>query len=348
MRTDRPQVGADYPRSLGEFQAWFASDADCLDYLEWLRWPDGFVCPHCGNPGGWRVADGSLKCAGCKAQTAVTAGTLFDRRRTPLTVWFAVCWQFATARDGVSALAVKRTLQIGSYQRAWAMLHRLRSVLVAPGRELLLSGTVEVDETYIGGEEAGLAGGRAKGKKALVVVAVEVTQPKGFGRCRMQIIPDASGKTLHGFITDPSRRGRSRSSAWIPQRVLFPVQPAPLEQPRAGVPARAATGRRPRSCLLHPTRRPSRAEEEAADATGPSGPSTQPGPATRRTPVAAHTVDESSRFRWIALTGQRAAPPAPHVRSDESKRTAIRRLRPTGTRSADPGGRGRQGGRLHR
>ena len=117
MRTDRPQGGADYPRSLGEFQAWFASDADCLDYLEWLRWPDGFVCPHCENPGGWRVADGSFKCAGCKAQTALTAGTLFDRRRTPLTVWFAVCWQFATAKDGVSALAVKRTLQIGSPDR---------------------------------------------------------------------------------------------------------------------------------------------------------------------------------------------------------------------------------------
>lgn len=66
MLTDRPQGRVDYPRSLGEFQAWFASDADCLDYLEWLRWPDGFVCPRCGNPGGWRVADGSFKCAGCK------------------------------------------------------------------------------------------------------------------------------------------------------------------------------------------------------------------------------------------------------------------------------------------
>lgn len=78
----------DCPRSLGEFQAWFASDADCLDYLPRLRSPDGFVCPRCGNPGGWWVPDGSFKCALCKAQTAVTAGTLFHRRRTPLTVWF--------------------------------------------------------------------------------------------------------------------------------------------------------------------------------------------------------------------------------------------------------------------
>src|SRR5665648_264815 len=195
------QGGAQYPRSLGEFQSWFATDADCLDYLEWLRWPDGFVCPRCENVGGWRVSDGSFKCTRCKAQTAVTAGTLFDRRRTPLTVWFQVCWEFATAKDGVSALAVKRTLQIGSYQTAWAMLHRLRSVLIRPGRELL-SGQVEVDETYIGGEEAGLAGGRARGKKALVAVAVEVRSPKGFRRCRMRVIPDGSARTLHTFITD--------------------------------------------------------------------------------------------------------------------------------------------------
>ena len=201
MRVDQIRGGTHYPRSLGEFQSWFATDADCLDYLEWLRWPDGFVCPRCENLGGWRVADGSYKCVRCKAQTAVTAGTLFDRRRTPLTVWFAVCWQFATAKDGICALNMQRTLQIGSYQTAWAMLHRLRQVLVRPGRELL-SGTVEVDETYIGGEEPGLSGGRAKGKKALVAVAVEITEPKRYGRCRMQIIPDASAATLHKFVTD--------------------------------------------------------------------------------------------------------------------------------------------------
>ena len=197
----RPAGWIHYPCSLGEFQSWFATDADCLDYLEWLRWPDGFVCPRCENAAGWRISDGSFKCARCTAQTAVTAGTLFDRRRTPLTVWFQVCWEFATAKDGVSALAVKRTLEIGSYQTAWAMLHRLRSVLIRPGRELL-SGQVEIDETYIGGQEAGLAGGRAKGKKALVAVAVEIKPPKGFGRCRMRIIPDGSAATLHTFITE--------------------------------------------------------------------------------------------------------------------------------------------------
>src|SRR5712691_11276314 len=83
---------------------------------------------------------------------------------------------------------------------AWAMLHRLRSVLVRPGRELL-AGTVEVDETFIGGEEPGLRGGRQRGKKNLVGIAVEVAEPRGIGRCRMQILADGSAESLHPFVT---------------------------------------------------------------------------------------------------------------------------------------------------
>jgi len=197
---DHPRAGAHYPRSLGEFQAWFRTDADCLDYLEWLRWPGGFAGPDCGL-GGWRLGDGRFMCSGCGGRTSVTAGTIFDRTRTPLTVWFSVCWLFATGKDGLSALSVKRTLEIGSYQTAWAMLHRLRSVLVRPGRDRL-AGAVEVDETYIGGEEPGLSGGRAKGKKMLTGIAVEVREPKGFGRCRMGPLADASAASLHPFVKD--------------------------------------------------------------------------------------------------------------------------------------------------
>ncbi len=198
---DRPRASVHYPRSVGEFGAWFSTDDDCLDYLEWLRWPYGFVCPRCGHAGGWRMGDGRFKCAACDARTSVTAGTIFDKTRTPLTVWFTVCWMFASSKDGVSALSVQRTLEIGSYQTAWAMLHRFRSVLVRPGRDRL-SEMVEVDETYIGGEEPGLSGGRAKGKKILVGIAVEVHEPKGLGRCRMAPLDDASSASLHAFVTD--------------------------------------------------------------------------------------------------------------------------------------------------
>ena len=217
---DRPRVGAHYPRSVGELRAWFATDADCLDYLEWLRWPAGFVCPSCEHVGGWRLGDGRFECAGCGRRTSTTAGTIFDRTRTPLTVWFTACWMFASDKGGISALSLQRALEIGSYQTAWAMLHRLRSVLVRPGRERL-TGTVEVDETFIGGAEPGLPGGRARGKKVLTAIAVEINEPKGLGRCRMAPLADASAKSLHAFVTDHVEPGSTViTDAWQGYRGL--------------------------------------------------------------------------------------------------------------------------------
>ena len=269
---DHPRPGKHYPRSVGEFQAWFRTDADCLDYLEWVRWPAGFVCPACGEGEGWPLADARFKCSGCGARTSVTAGTIFDRTRTPLTVWFTACGLFASGKDGISALSLKRTLEIGSYQTAWAMLHRLRSVLVRPGRELL-TGTVEVDKTYIGGREPGLRGGRAKGKKVLTGIAVEIKEPKGYGRCRMAPLVDASGASLHTFVSDhvepgatvitdgwegycglenlgyghePRSQRAARASAQLPERVRVPLQPTPLPKPRNGVLPGARTRSRPR------------------------------------------------------------------------------------------------------
>jgi len=211
----RLRGGLHYPRSVGEFQAWFGTDGDCLDYLEWLRWPGGFTCPSCGHAGGWRLGDGRYECVGCHGRTSVTAGTIFDRTRTPLTVWFTACWLFATAKDGISALSLQQALEIGSYQTAWAMPGRLRSVLVRPGRDRL-TGTVEVDETYTGGEEAGLRGGRAPGKKVLTGIAVEVRQPKGIGRCRMALLTDGSSASLHRFVIGHVEPGTTViTDAWM-------------------------------------------------------------------------------------------------------------------------------------
>jgi hypothetical protein len=140
-------------------------------------------------------------CSACNARTSVTAGTIFDRTRTPLTVWFMACWLFASGEDGISAQRLKRMLLIGSYQTVWAILHRLRSALVRPKRERL-TGIVQVDETYIGGVEPGSPGGRAKGKKTLVAIAVGMRGGNKRGRCRMQVVPDASGETLQAFVKD--------------------------------------------------------------------------------------------------------------------------------------------------
>ena len=198
---DHPRAGKHYPKTLGEFQAWFRTDADCLDYLEWLRWPAGFVCPACLGRDGWRLGDGRFKCAACGVRSSVTAGTIFDRTLTPLTLWFTACWLFATGKDGIAALSLKRTLDVGSYQTVWAMLHRLRAVLVRPGRERLV-GTVEVDETYIGGRDPGVGRGKGRGDKVLTGIAVEIKEPSGYGRCRIAPLADASAASLHAFVGD--------------------------------------------------------------------------------------------------------------------------------------------------
>jgi len=191
-------AGEDYPGSYAELRAWFDEDWKCVDYLDWLRWPEGFVCPHCAHVGGWRGSDRRWRCAGCDRRVSATAGTIFDNTRTPLTIWFSVAWQMTSSKIGVSAIHVQREMGLGSYQTAWAMLHRYRSVMVRPGRDRL-TGDVEVDESYLGGPESGVAGRGALGK-VLFAGAVERGPQRGFGRARLAVIPDASAASLRAFL----------------------------------------------------------------------------------------------------------------------------------------------------
>ena len=190
-------AGRDYPGSYGELVAWFPDDEACRDYLDWLRWREGWRCPVCGCDRGWLLASGRRECAGCGRQTSVTAGTIFHHARTPLTVWFAAAWQMTSQKHGVSALGLQRALGLGSYQTAWAMLHRYRTAMERPGRERL-GGLVEVDETYVGGLESDVYG-RQTETKSTVAIAVEIKQPKGVGRVRMQSVPDVSKESLIPF-----------------------------------------------------------------------------------------------------------------------------------------------------
>ena len=139
-----PQAGVDYPRSFPELIAWFPDDESCLRYLERLRWGEGFVCRFCGVVGGdwWAVRRGMRRCAACRHESSVTAGTIFHASRLRLQSWFAAVWYVVNQKQGVSALGLQRVLGLGSYQTAWAWLHKLRRAMVLPGRELL-SGAVE-------------------------------------------------------------------------------------------------------------------------------------------------------------------------------------------------------------
>src|SRR5450756_312854 len=192
-----PTAGRDYPRSYAQLRGWFDEDGKCLDYLDWLRWPDGFVCPRCGSDHGWRAPDLRWRCAGCDRRVSVTAGTIFDKTRTPLTVWFAAAWLLVNSKTGVSATQLRREMGLGSVQTAWAMLHRYRTVMVRPGRDRL-RGDVEVDESFLGGPEPGVPGRGALGK-VLFAAAVEVNEGR-IGRARLGVIPDASAVSLAAFL----------------------------------------------------------------------------------------------------------------------------------------------------
>ncbi len=142
----------------------------------------------------------------------MTAGTIFHKSRLPLVSWFAAIWYVVNQKNGVSALGLQRVLGFGSYQTAWAWLHKLRRAMVLPGRELL-TGAVEVDETHIGGLKPGSRGRRADGK-ALVAIAVEC-EDGGPGRTRMRRIPNASAEVLTDFVFDNVARGSEvRTDAW--------------------------------------------------------------------------------------------------------------------------------------
>ena len=135
----------------------FRDDAACREYIRRLRWPDGFVCPHCtalGEP--WVMSDGLLRCRSCNGRTSLTAGTIFQGTRKPLRTWFFAMWFVTSQKNGVSALGLQRVLGLGSYETAWTWLHKLRRAMVRPGRDGL-TGAVEVDEIYVGGAEPKLS-----------------------------------------------------------------------------------------------------------------------------------------------------------------------------------------------
>lgn len=176
----------------------FPDDVACSAYLEQLRWPNRFACPRCGALGEpWRQSRGRLACHRCRHQSRVTRGTILEKTRTPLSVWFEAAWLVTTAKNGLSAKTLERTLGV-SYRMAWMMLHRFRVARVRSEREPL-SGLVEVDETLVGGVEKGGQRGRGTSKE-VVVIAVEIKQPRGFGRVRMRRVTDASAAHLVPFV----------------------------------------------------------------------------------------------------------------------------------------------------
>lgn len=232
-----PVGGVDYPRTYQEFRAWFPDDVSCAAYLARLRWPEGFRCPVCGGDRAWQTATAHWKCVGCGRKTSVTAGTIFHRTRTPLSTWFAAIWLVTSQKNGASAQNLHDMLGLGSYETAWAWLHKLRRAMVRPERELLC-GVVEVDEAFVGGRAAGKQG--ASTDKAPVMIAVEnvgtqVNRKLRLGRVRLAVADAPGSKQLVDFArtsvapgslirTDDARMFRVLAGEGLPPRVHLGLQ----------------------------------------------------------------------------------------------------------------------------
>ena len=200
-----------------EFRASFGDEQHCGEQLSRQRWPEGFKCPRCGGPSRGYMAERQVhECALCAYQCSVTAGTIFHKTRTPLSSWFWAIYRMSHDKKGISAVQLAKEIGV-SYPTAWLMLHKIRKAMSDRNQGYRLSGLVEVDEGYVGGEEHG-EGRRGRGTrgvrtKSVVAVAVERRGPGKPGKkpvpgfAALEVIPDAATETLEKFLAGKVKPG---------------------------------------------------------------------------------------------------------------------------------------------
>ena len=164
--------------SLPEFLQCFGTEAACAEALRRSRWPDGFVCPGCGGRTHCCVVGNGrslYQCHACHRQTSLTAGTLLDNTKLPLTRWFLGIYLISQAKTGLSALELKRHIGV-SYPTAWLMHHKIMTAMAGREAQRRLSGAVQVDDAYLGGERVGGKPGRGSENKVPLVAAVSLNE----------------------------------------------------------------------------------------------------------------------------------------------------------------------------
>ena len=180
-----------------KFNSYFKTEDDCQKYISEIKWEQGYVCKRCGND---KYIKGKKpyhrRCLKCKYDESPTSGTMFDKVKFSLLIAFHIVFKIVTKKKGMSTLELSREFELRQktcWGFKWKIQQAMASSLTNP-----LQGTVHVDEFFVGGSEEQKRG-RAKGKKKLIVLAIEITK-QGVGRAYAEIIENASSKELGMFI----------------------------------------------------------------------------------------------------------------------------------------------------
>ena len=172
-----------------EFRERFGTEEACRKALFEMRWREGLTCPGCGGSGFCRLRTRELfQCNRCKKQLRLTAGTVFQDTKLPLTVWFAAIYHLTQSKNGISSIELGRRLGV-KRQTAWLMKHKLmRAMAAREAQKPKLEGRVEIDDAYLGGERPGGKPGRGAAGKQPFVAAVETTPERRPKRLNLSVV----------------------------------------------------------------------------------------------------------------------------------------------------------------
>jgi len=178
----------DFPKTATEFEKRFATEEDCRAYLIQARWGGEPACARCESRRVWTIRQGTtFECADCGHQTSLTSGTVLEKTRKPLKMWFRAIFEISARRTGISGKDLQRIMGFGSYETAWTWLHKLRSAMVRSDSEPM-GPFVQTDEALVGGK-----GGP---HKELVLVAAEAN-----GRVRLAHVENNDAGTCERFVS---------------------------------------------------------------------------------------------------------------------------------------------------
>jgi len=197
--------------SLPEFLQSFGTDSACCEAVLRARWPDGFVCPRCGGRAHcilFSLGRPLFQCHACHRQTSLTAGTLFGSTKLPLTKWFLAIYLISQAKTGLSALQLKRQIGV-SYPTAWLMHHKIMKAMAAREAQHRLSGTVQVDDAYLGGERAGGKPGRGSENKVPFVAAVSLNEEGNPRFAKLTPVPGFTSQAISAWARGNLAAGTS-------------------------------------------------------------------------------------------------------------------------------------------